>query len=219
MDRTAKNLPLFTKPRWSAWVFTVLAWSSLFGASAGAVQVQVMLFGQPCSLDGPSEFSGSQLRSIHQVSPEQTPLSDSAAALRASLERIQSAGDLPAAFVKYRDQRKSRLDARLKFEEAVAKAHRSGDANAFSESTRSLLHARRHPLLVKKLQAALRAGPSQRAWDEVRDYFVEFAGLDGEEDFHRTLRRLKIQYHCSFEADRGEIEGPSTDGDAAPQQD
>ncbi len=207
MKITAKNLPL-----------ALLVGSALLISQAGAAQVQVMLFGQPCSLDGPSEFSGSQLRSIHQVSPEQTPLSDSVAALRASLERIQSAGDLPATFVKYRDQRRSRLDARLRFEEAVAKAHRSGDANAFSEATRSLIHSRRHPPLVKKLQAALKAGPSQRAWDEVREYFVEFSGPDGEEDFHRTLRRLKIQYHCSFEAERGENETPSTDNDAAAQQ-
>jgi hypothetical protein len=175
--------------------------------------VQVLLFGQPCSLDGPPEFTEAQLRAIHQVSPEQTPLSDNFAAVRSSLDRIQSAGELPPAFVKYRDLRKSRLDARSKFEDAVAKAHRSGDAAAFAESTRGLLHSRRHAVLVKKLQAALKAGPSPRAWDQVRDYFAEFAGPDGEEDFHRTLRRLKIQYHCSFEAERGEDE---TSAEATP---
>jgi hypothetical protein len=166
-----------------------------------------MLFGQPCSLDGPPEFTDAQLRAIHQVSPEQTPLSDHPATLRSSLDRVQGAGELPAALSKYRDQRKARLDARLKFEDAIAKAHRSGDANAFAEATRGLLHPRRHGVLVKKLQSALKAGPSPRAWDDVRDYFVEFAGPDGEEDFHRTLRRLKIQYHCSFEAEKGEEDG------------
>jgi len=217
LEKAARNLPLAITPRSGAGFFAALAFLSLSGMPAGAAQVQVMLFGQPCSLDGPSEFTDAQLRAIHQVSPEQTPLSDNPSSVRSSLERVQSAGELPAAFVKYRDQRRSRLDARLKFEEAVAKAHRSGDANAFAEATRGLLHARRHSVLVKKLQAALKAGPSPRAWDEVRDYFVEFAGPDGEEDFHRTLRRLKIQYHCSFEAEKGEDES-TTEAKPAPSR-
>ncbi len=198
--------------------FGVLAAFLVLSVHARAAQVQVLLFGQPCSLDGPAEFSEAQLRAIHQISPEQTPLSDNTASLRSSLERIQTAGELTSPFSRYREQRKARLEARLKFEDAVAKAHRSGDAAAFAESTRGLIHSRRHPVLVKKLQAALKAGPSQRAWDDVRDYFIEFTGPDGEEDFHRTLRRLKIQYQCSFEAERSEADAAPSETDSSRQR-
>lgn len=173
-------------------------------------QVQVMLFGQPCLLQGtPEGFSETQLKAIHQASPEQAPISSDLSTLRTSLERLKSAQELPQELQKYRELRTARLEARLKFEEAVIKAHRSGDAAAFSEATKPLIHSRRHSGLMKKFKAAQKAGPSQKAWEELRDYFVEFSGSDGEEDFHRVLRRLKIQYHCTFDEERSEEEPPS----------
>jgi len=177
------------------------------GAPALGAQVQVMLFGQPCLLQGtPEGFSEIQLKAIHQASPEQAPISSELSTLKTSLERLKSAQDLPQELQKYRELRTARLEARLKFEEAVIKAHRSGDAEAFSEATKPLIHARRHAGLMKKFKVAQKAGPSQKAWEDLRNYFVEFSGSDGEEDFHRVLRRLKIQYHCSFDEERGDEE-------------
>ncbi|MBU6375054.1 MAG: hypothetical protein KGQ59_03590, partial [Bdellovibrionales bacterium] len=180
-------------------------------SSTHAAQVQVMLFGQPCVLQGSSEgFSEAQLQAIHQASPEQAPISSDLPTLKTSLERLKNAQELPRELQKYRELRTARLEARLKFEEAVIQAHRRGDANAFSEATKPLIHARRHSGLMKKFKAAQKAGPSQKAWEDLRDYFVEFSGSDGEEDFHRVLSRLKIQYHCTFDEERGEEEPTET---------
>ncbi len=165
-----------------------------------AAQVQVLLFGQPCQLVAPmSSFSEQNLKAIHQISPEQTPLSESPQSLKSSIDKLQSAQDLPQVFLKYREQRTRKLEAQLKFEESIIFAHKTGDSVRFSEATKTLIHPKRHAMLIKKIQAALKAGPSQRAWDELRIYFQDFSGPDGEEDFHRLLRRLKVQYQCSFE--------------------
>ena len=120
------------------------------------------------------------------------------------------------------DGKQELSDMKLVVLESAELANRSANmaTNAGAElktATKDLIHSRRHAGLVKKFQAALKAGPSQRAWDEVRSYFIEFAGPDGEEDFHRTLRRLKVQYHCSFEEERGEEEPRGAERDIAEQ--
>ena len=201
-------------------LLAVLALASASGGVARAARVEVLLFGHPCSLDGPASISEAQLRAIHQISPEQTPLTEDRSVLRTSIERIAPGEELPTAFSGYCERRRARLEARLKFEEAVEKLRRTRDAEGFAAGTRGLIHARRHAPLVSKARAALKAGPSPRAWDELREYFVEFTGPDGEEDFHRTLRRLKIQYQCSFEGGRGDEEangaGQAPEPAAAP---
>lgn len=172
---------------------------------AAAEQVQVLLFGNPCLLAGPKgSFSSDQLLAIHRISPEQTPSGAETGDLRHFIERLKGEKRVPEKFSKYRSRRIELLEKRLRFEEAVTGVHRTADKTVFAEATKPLIHPRRHPLLLRKLDAALKAGPSQRAWDEVRETFVEFSGPDGEEDFHRALRQLQVHYQCSFEDDRAE---------------
>ncbi|NDD91111.1 hypothetical protein EBZ37_03395, partial [bacterium] len=93
------------------------------GAPALGAQVQVMLFGQPCLLQGtPEGFSEIQLKAIHQASPEQAPISSELSTLKTSLERLKSAQDLPQELQKYRELRTARLEARLKEFETQKKA-------------------------------------------------------------------------------------------------
>ncbi len=178
---------------------------ALWTMPAAAEQIQVLLFGHPCQLGGPAgTFSSDQLLAIHRISPEQTPSGAGTGELSNFIERLKAEKRVPEKFSKYRSKRIELLEKRLRFEEAVTKVHRTGDRTAFAEATTSLIHPRRHPLLLRKLDAALKAGPSQRAWDEVREIFVEFSGPDGEEEFHRTLRQLQVHYQCAFEDDRAE---------------
>ncbi|MEN9722376.1 MAG: hypothetical protein RJB38_362 [Pseudomonadota bacterium] len=175
--------------------------------------ITVLLFGQPCELSGKeSGLTEKQLRALHQISPEQTPSTESIATLKSSIERLKSTEDVPDALAHYRHQRSQFLKNRLKFEEALAAVHQNGQVKAFADTTRDLLPARRHPALIKKLEAALRSGPSVRAWESVRESFIDYSGPDGEETFHRILRRMKIQYQCTFEEERDEehVEPSST---------
>lgn len=174
--------------------------------SAGATQV--MLFGQPCQLQGPSGLGESQLKTIHQISPEQTPLSDSLQNLQSSLERLNQTAEVPEAIQRYVKRRTKAAKARVAFEEALQSARKSRNPALFTEAIRPWVHPRRLKSMTSRFEKALKAGNSPSAWDQIRSDFAEIAGPDGEEDFHRALRKLKVVYQCSFESFDDEQQPP-----------
>ena len=175
-------------------------------ASAGAVQV--MLFGQPCQLQGPAGLGEAQLKAIHQISPEQTPLSDSLQNLQSSLERLNQTAEVPEAIKRYTERRTKAAQARIAFEEALQSARKSRNGELFAEAIRPWVHPRRLKAMTSRFEKALKAGNSPSAWEQIRSDFAEIAGPDGEEDFHRALRKLKVVYQCSFESFEDEQHPP-----------
>ena len=166
---------------------------------AQAAAVQVMLFGQPCQIQGPAGVPDAQLSAIHQISPEQTPLSENPKNLQSSLERLKTAANLPPALASYITQRSKAIEARIAFEEALQSARKSRNAEQFGGALQKYLHPRRQKSLVKQFEKALKAGNSPHAWEQIRTEFAESSEGDGEEDFHRAIRKLKIVYQCSYE--------------------
>ena len=171
----------------------------LSAPSAQAGAVQVMLFGQPCQLQGPASVPESQLSAIHQISPEQTPLSENTKALQSSLDKLRAASNTPPALAHYVEQRSKSIEARLALENALQAARKARSPELFGSSLQKYLHPKRQKALVKQFEKALKAGNSPHAWDQIRADFAEVSESDGEEDFHRALRKLKVVYQCSFE--------------------
>lgn len=169
------------------------------GPAARAAAVQVLLFGQPCQITGPASVSEAQLTAIHQVSPEQTPFSETPKSMQASIEKLRATGGTPQLLAGYIEQRTKALQARIVFEEGVEAGRKARSPAPFAEATQKLLHPRRHQALVRAFEKALKAGNSPHAWEQLRMDFAESAAPDGEEDFHRALRKLKVVYQCSFE--------------------
>lgn len=166
-------------------------------AQAGAVQV--MLFGQPCQIQGPAGVPDAQLSAIHQISPEQTPLSENLKTLQSSFERIKTSANLPPTLGSYIAQRSKAIEARIAFEEALQSARKTRNSEQFGSALQKYLHPRRQKALVKQFEKALKAGNSPHAWEQIRTEFAESSEADGEEDFHRAIRKLKIVYQCSYE--------------------
>ncbi len=180
---------------------------------AFAGSVQVMLFGQPCQMQGPDPLSEVQLKAIHQVSPEQTPLADSIQALRSSLERLKPSPDTPEVLGRYIEQRAKAVGTRIAFEEALQAARKARSPQQFAGAIQPMVHPRRLKGLSRQFEKALQAGNSPSAWEQIRLDFAEVSGPDGEEDFHRALRKLKVAYQCSFESfedDQPPSEAPSS---------
>jgi len=174
-------------------------WIALATRDAQAAAVQVMLFGQPCQLTGPAGLSEAQLNAIHQISPEQTPFSDAPKSIEASIEKLKSSDATPSILAGYLQQRTKALRARLSLELAIEAGRKARSAAPFAQGTQGLIHPKRHAALIKTFEKALKAGNSPHAWEQLRADFAEVAEPDGEEDFHRALRKLKVVYQCSFE--------------------
>ncbi len=185
----------------------------LSASFARAAAVQVMLFGQPCQIQGPQGVPESQLSAIHQISPEQTPLSENPKTLQASLEKLKAAQGIPAALSNYIGQRSKAIEARIAFEEALQSARKTRNAEQFGSALQKYLHPRRQKALVKQFEKALKAGNSPHAWEQIRSEFAESSEADGEEDFHRAIRKLKVVYECSYE------EAQPTDAQPEPASD
>lgn len=164
-----------------------------------AAAVQVMLFGQPCQIQGPAGVADAQLSAIHQISPEQTPLSENTKNLQGSLEKLKAAQNIPAPLGSYLTRRAKAIEARMAFEDALQSARKTRSAEQFGQALQKHLHPRKQKAIIKQFEKALKAGNSPHAWEQIRSDFAESSEADGEEEFHRAIRKLKIVYHCSYE--------------------
>lgn len=165
-------------------------------------EVKVLLFGQPCLLQGP--LDDETLRAIHSLSPEQIdslasnqPSGDS---IRKSLQKLRSAQGLPPVLDRYREKLLKRFEALLAFVDGWEAAKRSSKSSPLLKATQSLLNGKRvkdFQTLATKLDSPDSAKTG--LFDSLMEIYSEMIEPDPEEEFHRAIRRLDIQYACSFD--------------------
>lgn len=174
-------------------------------SAAPSAELKVSLFGQPCVLQGPVDAK--ILKAIHSLSPEQlypergpTLLADPT---RRALDKLK-ATPVPSALDRYRERLTRRLEAQavlLDSLESFRKTHKPAPVLAIA---RKYLAGKQ----LKEFESALkRAEPvkdlaSERGrdvLDVVFDAFSERIEADPEEEFHRAIHRMQVQYTCSFE--------------------
>ena len=174
--------------------------------SGGKLQeIQVTLFGQPCTMSGP--FPKTSLTLLHEVSPEKIPpdlTTDQMKRVRAKTGELKS---MPMPIEQYRDHLRKRLSAKIAFEEAVAQAKKAkGEMKKSLETVLTNLKEHISTLQYSGFADATKKSfeTSGSAWNEAftvsfRERFEGVIQPDTEEEFHKSIRLAKIQYVCAFD--------------------
>jgi hypothetical protein len=166
-------------------------------------EIKVSLFGQPCLLRGPTDEK--TLKLIHSLSPEQLyPERDSpltSAPTRTALEKLKAVSGAPTGLDRYRDRLAKRLEAQLAVLEAFEKYEKdrkTASILAAGKSYMTPIREKEFVAAVKKAEAAKTLSKSDTL-DALFDSYSDGIEADPEEEFHRAIQRLNVQYACSFE--------------------
>jgi hypothetical protein len=182
--------------------FSTLALPLAQASKSPLTEIRVSLFGQPCVLQGPLDEKS--LRAIHSLSPEQLyPSLEgalSAAPIRRALEKLRNATGLPSSLDRYRDRLAKRFEAQVEFLEALETAKKTTQSTALSTALKAVakkhLSAKRFQEFESQMKTALRSRDSS---DVLFETFNEGIEADPEDEFHKTIHRMNIQYTCTFE--------------------
>lgn len=160
--------------------------------------ISVSLFGQTCQLSGP--FESRILKTIHSISPEQMPRPQSLTEATQQQRKMRNLAGLPAAFQKYTQKTEKQLTVIQEIFGAYEEAKANRRADRLLEFGKSRLTPRALAELQswsKKLEGK---GPlPSLSADSLYLWFESAIGPTVEEEFHATLRKLKVDYQCSFE--------------------
>lgn len=195
-----------------AYLRGVLLLSSLLPALGPAVarasaspstEIRVSLFGQPCILQGPTDER--TLRVIHSLSPEQLyPQRDaplSSAPTRRALDKLRAVTGAPTGLDRYRERLAKRLEAQLALLGAIESFRKDHKTVAILAAGKNSLTGRRlkeFETAVKKAEGS-KTLSSRDTQDTLFDSFSDGIEPDPEEEFHRAIQRMNVQYTCSFE--------------------
>lgn len=178
-----------------------------FGAPDENLQeIQVTLFGQPCTMSGP--FPRATLTLIHEISPEKTPPAASVDLMKKIRTKTNQLKGIPFPIEQYRDHLRKRLSAKIAMEEAlaVAKKSKSKDSRRALDSLLKNLKEHISTLQYPAFETAIKKSFEANAavWndffiDPLRERYDTVIQPETEEEFHKSIRSAKIQYICVFD--------------------
>ena len=200
--------PNQNRGRW-VWAAAILVASLGHDASAAdaMTRIPVNLFGQPCILQGP--LSEELLKQVHAVSPEQVDTGcrefPTEARIKESVSKLSAKG-APPSLDTYREKVRARLDRLAALARAADEARRTKSPlplQKLAEDNKTFAP------IAKKLVSAdvARIHKDAELDQKIIDAYCEGLGSDPEEEFHRAIQKLKVQYLCSFDARDGMEEG------------
>jgi hypothetical protein len=178
-------------------------------------QIKVSLFGQPCVLEGP--MGEGVLKSIHAISPEQLyptfEPGETADSAKKALEKLHATKDLPSAFDTYREGLGKRLEAEFAFLNRIVSAHRDDRADLLLADAKKFIpeaKQKNFETIAMKLEAKDIPHPQKKqVVQELFDFYGDAIPAAPEEEFHRAIHQLKVQYVCAFEENEAPAAGPS----------
>jgi hypothetical protein len=182
-----------------------LALFALSAEAATPTRIPVKLFGQPCMLEGP--LTQDVLKSVHSVSPEEicSPfgVERTPEETRAAVDKLKNVSGLPSALDRYREKLTRRLKAELAFLESLPQSKKAKSQVQLVEATKEYVFlAKRRELetLAKTLTTqTLDAVKKKELTGQLYDFYGESIDASPEDEFHRAIRTLNVQYICSFE--------------------
>ncbi|OFZ18086.1 MAG: hypothetical protein A2X94_02630 [Bdellovibrionales bacterium GWB1_55_8] len=184
-------------------------------SSSPSQEITVTLFGQPCLIAGP--LNKSVLKEIHSISPEQifpAEASDlNAEPVKRSFEKLKATQGIPPALDRYREKLLKRLEAQLAFLDGLAaakKAHKSGPLLASISKFTAGKRTQEFDALLRKTDFAGSVGAENAS--QLLELLLDVVESDPEEEFHRAIQKLNVQYTCVFadEISAGEDEEVET---------
>jgi len=178
-------------------------------------QIKVILFGQPCALEGPVDEA--LLKSIHAISPEQLyptfepgETSDTA---KKALDKLHATKDLPSAFDTYRERMGKRLEAEFAFLNRIVAAYRDDRADLLLADTKKFIPEEKQKsfeTVAMKLESkTIPHAQKKQVVQELFDSYGDALPAAPEEEFHRAIHQLKVQYVCAFEENEAPAASPS----------
>jgi hypothetical protein len=189
-------------------------------AAPSSREIRVALFGQPCSLQGPADEQ--TLRVIHSLSPDQLyPSRESvltSLSTKRSLEKLRAITGTPPALDRYRERLTKRLEAQLALLtafESLRKDHKSAPVIAAGKAHLNARRSKEFERAVKKAEASKTLAKNDTL-DSLFDSFSDGIEADPEEEFHRSIQRMGIQYACTFEEHSGVGEDGEDEDEEAP---
>ncbi len=176
--------------------------------SASSTEIHVNLLGQSCLLKGP--FDESTLKTIHSVGPAQIYPNFSSVdspttkgQTQKALEQLRNINNLPSLLDRYKEKLGKRLGAQAEFFSGLQILLNDQDPTELNKAAKKYLKSsdqRAFENGVKKLQTNIKSPAQRKEFSEqLFDLFNESIEKDPEEDFHRAIKKLNIQYICSFE--------------------
>lgn len=169
-------------------------------------EIQVTLFGQPCSMSGP--FPRTSLFLLHEISPEKIPPDLTVEQMKRVRTKSGELKGMPMPIEQYRDHLRRRLSAKIAFEEAVTQAKKAAPKDVRKSLETFLTNLKEHistlqyPGFVESTKKAFENAGS--GWNPpfiaaLRERYEGVIQPDTEEEFHKAIRVAKIQYVCAFD--------------------
>lgn len=177
------------------WAFmSFLSW----GQRSGEVSIPVRLFESKCTLSGPkARFSASDLAQIHELSPERVLTFTTADAAQASLIKLTKLKPPTPELEAYVSQARTYAERVSQFLEGTEALRADKNREKFLSALSGKL-TRRQKTHLEEIAGRVLAGEET---DILIASFGETLGAAPDEEFHRSIRRMKINYNCVF--DRG----------------
>lgn len=169
-------------------------------------EIQVTLFGQPCTMNGP--FPKATLTLLHEISPEKIPPTASIEWMKRIRTKTTLLKNIPFPLEQYRDHLRKRLSAKIAFDEALVQAVKTNSANARKSLDAFLKNLKEHISTLQYPNFELKTKKlfelNAEVWNDffttpLRESYESFIQPDTEEEFHKSIRVSKIQYICSFD--------------------
>jgi hypothetical protein len=179
------------------------------GASPSTeTEIHITLLGQPCLLQGP--FDELTLRAVHGIGPAQIYPNLSVEDLKTSkdqaqraLETIKTAKHIPSLLDLYKDRLERRLTAQIAFMDGLLHSGEQIQTQSFIKKLDHFLKSadlQQLEVLLRKVKTHLKHTEQYReSLDQAFDYYNEKIETDPESEFHKAIKKLHIQYTCSFE--------------------
>jgi hypothetical protein len=167
-------------------------------------EIQVTLFGQPCTMSGP--YPKAALSLLHEISPEKLPPEITLEQMKRVRTKTGELKGMPMVVEQYRDHLRKRLSAKITFAEAVAQAKKSNagrkSLDPFLTNIKENISVLDYPAFVDATKKAFEANGA--IWNDtfigpLRERYENAIQPDTEEEFHKAIRAAKIQYVCAFD--------------------
>ncbi len=194
---------------WITLTHSLPAWAK----ASPQTEIHVTLLGQPCLIEGP--YDENTLRTIHGMGPAQLypiismdDLKASKESSKSALEKINSDPHLPLQLDRYKNKLSKRLMAQIDFLSSLENLEKNHELPKFLNLIKKYLKIsdlKRVETILKKIKNLSKISPQYRdGIEQIFDSYNDGIEPDPEEEFHRAIKKLNVQYTCSFE-ESGEL--------------
>lgn len=200
-------------------MFFMMALLQLSGMAL-ATQIDVKLFGHDCKLEGPVDERA--LRAIHAISPDQiTPdssLGGSKPYLK-SIEILKKNKEMSPQFDRYRERLAARLEAQAAFWQEFEKLPKTRAIDTLLKSLKRHLRPGKESAALTELRklkdASSKTDAARTILDTAFSAFNDAIEMEPDDDFHRAIHKLQIQYLCDYDGAGDHVptqsQGPASD--------